>query len=176
MQQPSRFRVFRDILILPFTVTVIVPFLLSRTSNSLPAPHLIQSIASILFFISGLTLFLYTVFLFKTIGHGTLAPWSPTQKLVIEGPYAYCRNPMITGVLFMLTGETLFLNSIRLLAWTCIFFLINSLYFILVEEPGLQKRFGDAYAQYKRKVPRWLPSVRPYRDENEPAGKGQSTE
>lgn len=172
MQQPSRFRVFRDILILPFTVTVIVPYLLSSTGNTLPAPPVIQSLTGILFFISGLSLFIYTVFLFKTIGHGTLAPWSPTQKLVIKGPYAYCRNPMITGVLFMLAGETLFLNSLRLLAWTCIFFLINSLYFILVEEPGLQKRFGDAYAHYKRKVPRWLPSLRPYRDENEPSGTG----
>ncbi len=44
-----------------------------------------------------LSLFFYTVFLSETLGHGTLIPWTPTQKLVIVGPYPYCRNPMIIG-------------------------------------------------------------------------------
>jgi protein-S-isoprenylcysteine O-methyltransferase Ste14 len=33
---------------------------------------------------------------------------------------------------------------------------MNHLYFILSEEPGLERRFGESYAEYKRAVPRWI--------------------
>jgi len=120
-------------------------------------------IAGLLLATCGLLLFLYTVFLFRKAGKGTLAPWAPTQKLVISGPYNYCRNPMISGVLFILTGEALVLNSPGILIWAGIFFLVNTVYFIGMEEPGLEKRFGEAYRQYKKNVPRWIPRLTPYK-------------
>ena len=43
--------------------------------------------------------------LFVTVGKGTLAPWEPTQKLVVQRVYSHVRNPMISGVLFSLLGE-----------------------------------------------------------------------
>jgi protein-S-isoprenylcysteine O-methyltransferase Ste14 len=93
------------------------------------------------------------------MGKGTLAPWNPTQNLVIEGPYKYVRNPMISGVFFILISEALFFSSANILLWAVLFFLINTVYFILKEEPDLEKRFGDAYRQYKKDVPRWLPKM-----------------
>jgi hypothetical protein len=33
------------------------------------------------------------------------------------------------------------------------------IYMPLVEEPGLLKRFGDEFEEYKKNVPRWLPRV-----------------
>jgi protein-S-isoprenylcysteine O-methyltransferase Ste14 len=106
-----------------------------------------------------LSLFLYTVFLFRTVGKGTLAPWSAKQKLVVSGPYRYCRNPMITGVLFILSGEALFFHSTPLLTWMVSFFVFNTLYFIVFEEPDLEERFGEDYKVYKKKVPRWIPGI-----------------
>jgi protein-S-isoprenylcysteine O-methyltransferase Ste14 len=38
------------------------------------------------------------------------------------------------------------------------------LYFPLVEEKALEKRFGAAYREYRQNVPRWLPRLRPWRD------------
>lgn len=110
----------------------------------------------------GLTLFLYTVVLFRTYGKGTLAPWTPTQKLVVFGPYRYCRNPMITGVFFILIGESMVYYSINILIWAGVFFLINTTYFLLKEEPDLYKRFGEEYLEYKKNVPRWIPRLKPY--------------
>jgi protein-S-isoprenylcysteine O-methyltransferase Ste14 len=105
---------------------------------------------------------IYTITLFGRFGNGTLAPWQPTQKLVVIGPYRYVRNPMISGVFFILIGESLILHSTSILEWAGLFFLINTTYFILSEEPSLEERFGQDYRQYKRHVGRWIPRLHPY--------------
>lgn len=164
MNTPSLIKHFRDILILPFTVTVIIPCLIYYPQRHFISNHSIFfKIGGSLMGLGGLSIFLYTVFLFRTIGKGTLAPWTPTQKLVVIGPYRYCRNPMITGVFFILLGETLFFRSTDILEWAILFFVINTVYFILKEEPDLEKRFGNEYRTYKKKVPRWIPNIRPYK-------------
>jgi protein-S-isoprenylcysteine O-methyltransferase Ste14 len=105
----------------------------------------------------GIALWVWTVRLFDRIGKGTLAPWDATRHLVIEGPYAHVRNPMITAVLAVLLGEAVLLGSPGLLIWSAIFFAINWVYFVLVEEPGLVRRFSDEYRAYRLDVPRWIP-------------------
>jgi len=102
-----------------------------------------------------------TISSFVHTGKGTLAPWSPPGKLVIKGPYRYVRNPMILGVLLVLLGEALGLWSESILIWAGEFVLINTISFIIYEEPNLEKRFGDDYRQYKKDVPRWLPRFTP---------------
>ena len=64
---------------------------------------------------------------------------------------------MIAGVLLMLAAEALLFRSWGLALWVAVFFLGNTVYFRLVEEPGLVKRFGDAYREYRAHVPRWIP-------------------
>lgn len=64
---------------------------------------------------------------------------------------------MITGVVTMLLGETLFLGSRVVGIWAATFIAINQIYFMVSEEPGLERRFGTAYIEYKSAVPRWLP-------------------
>ena len=111
---------------------------------------------------AGAALWYVTVRLFAGEGEGTLAPWDPTRKLVVRGPYRYVRNPMITGVLLVLLGEAALLGSVGILAWAAVFFTVNAIWFPLVEEPGLVRRFGGDYDEYGRNVPRWLPRRRPW--------------
>ncbi len=106
---------------------------------------------------AGVALWAWTVWLFARIGRGTLAPWDPTRRLVAAGPYRHVRNPMISAVLAVLIGEALVFASASLGLYAAIFFAINWLYFVLHEEPGLERRFGESYREYKRAVPRWLP-------------------
>jgi protein-S-isoprenylcysteine O-methyltransferase Ste14 len=163
MESPSILKHLRDIIILPFTVTLVVPYLLYDSTEVL-IPHTVSlKLTGWLIAVAGSALFVYTVFLFKILGNGTLAPWEPTKKLIVEGPYRYCRNPMISGVFFMITGEGLMLYSSNILAWSVAFFIINTLYFILVEERSMMQRFGSDYLKYKKHVPRWIPRVRPFR-------------
>ena len=110
--------------------------------------------------VSGLALAVWTVRLFRTVGEGTPAPWAPPKRLVVRGPYRHVRNPMITSVLLMLGAESLFFGSWHLAGWMLVFLLGNAVYFPLVEERALERRFGDAYRLYKANVPRWIPSWR----------------
>jgi len=163
-KSPSLLLHIRDWLALPFIVTVVLPFLLYRTgAHLMQVPPDVFKVVGTTVYALGLSMQLYTTFLFGQYAQGTLAPWQPTQKLVIRGPYRYCRNPMITGVLAMLLGEALFFNALAILIWACIFFAMNTMYFIFKEEPALLARFGDSYAEYKKHVPRWVPRFRPYR-------------
>jgi protein-S-isoprenylcysteine O-methyltransferase Ste14 len=111
---------------------------------------------------AGLGLMYRTISLFARVGEGTLAPWDPTRRLVVLGPYRHVRNPMITGVLAVLLGEAVLLGSAALLVWFGAFFAVNAIWMPLVEEPGLVERFGDDYRRYKRAVPRWIPRRTPW--------------
>jgi protein-S-isoprenylcysteine O-methyltransferase Ste14 len=163
MESPSIFKHLRDIILLPFTVSFVIPYLIYNSKDPLIPHNIMLKIIGWLIAVSGSAIFVYTVFLFKTIGQGTLAPWEPTQKLIVEGPYRYCRNPMISGVFFMIVGEGLMLYSVNILVWGALFFFINTIYFIYVEERSLLHRFGSDYLQYKKNVPRWFPRLTPYR-------------
>jgi protein-S-isoprenylcysteine O-methyltransferase Ste14 len=108
----------------------------------------------------GIALFAWTVGLFAGAGEGTLAPWDPTRRLVVLGVYRHVRNPMISGVLLVLLGEAALLGSWPVLAWAAVFFVANATYIPLVEERGLERRFGEEYRVYRRNVPAWIPRAR----------------
>jgi protein-S-isoprenylcysteine O-methyltransferase Ste14 len=147
----------RDILLLPGLVTILVPCLIFRYTPEVIPDFIPIRVFAFVIFICGIGLFSWTNHLFQRIAKGTLAPWTEKNKLVIQGPYQYCRNPMITGVLFILIGEALWLRSLPILTWAFVFFIINTFYFILSEEPFLERKFGDEYRIYKREIPRWIP-------------------
>ena len=64
---------------------------------------------------------------------------------------------MILGVFLLLLGEAVLLRSIPLFVWFAFFVIGNFLYIPLIEEKGLERRFGTTYLQYKKSVPRWFP-------------------
>jgi protein-S-isoprenylcysteine O-methyltransferase Ste14 len=111
---------------------------------------------------AGLILMYRTISLFAREGEGTLAPWDPTRRLVVRGPYRHMRNPMIVGVLAVILGEAALFGALGILIWGAAFFALNAVWFRLVEEPGLRKRFGEDYEDYRENVPRWLPRRGPW--------------
>lgn len=119
------------------------------------------STGSILIII-GLLLLTMTIKQFSSKGHGTLAPWNPPKRLVASGPYQYSRNPMISAVACILFGEAVLFGSLPLLIFAIAFTSGNYIYFVLIEEPQLVKKFGDGYLQYKTNVPRLIPRRTPW--------------
>jgi protein-S-isoprenylcysteine O-methyltransferase Ste14 len=111
---------------------------------------------------AGLALMYRTITLFAREGDGTLAPWDPTRRLVVRGPYRFVRNPMIVGVMAVIIGEAALFGSRGILTWGLVFFAVNAVWFPVVEEPGLAGRFGADYEVYRRNVPRWVPRRKPW--------------
>lgn len=92
---------------------------------------------------------------------GTPVPVNPPPKLVTDGPYAYSRNPMMTGLFMVMAGIGIYFRSITLTFFmTPLFVLMSILEFKFIEEPELAKRFGKAYAEYKEKTPIIIPRIR----------------
>jgi protein-S-isoprenylcysteine O-methyltransferase Ste14 len=167
----------RAIALLPGNVTIVVPVLILVFGEGPNVgwglggvPAVLVSLLGAAMVLAGFGLWLWTVRLFHRIGKGTLAPWDPTSKLVVEGPYRYVRNPMITAVGSLLVGEAIFFGSPWILAWAAFFIGINFAFFLLGEEPGLERRFGDEYRAYKRSVPRWIPRRTFWRPNSEDRG------
>jgi protein-S-isoprenylcysteine O-methyltransferase Ste14 len=164
-----------SILVLPTTVTVVVPFFILvsprydasaiPTSSGLGLAMAIVGIATIA---SGLVLIVVTIWQFATRGRGTLAPWDPPKHLVTTGVYRYVRNPMISGVVLILFGEAMVSRSTSVLEWAVGFFVVNAIYIPLLEEPLLEQRFGDDYRRYTANVPRWVPRTTPWEPPAEP--------
>lgn len=155
--------------ILPIAVLILMPwFLMWLTADTIIGWSLAWSL-DLLVMLIGITLLFTGVILmaacirmFTNVGEGTLAPWAPTQKLVVVGIYRYMRNQMITGVVLGILGESIILSNYAMFLWFLLFFIGNHIYFIKSEEPGLLKRFGQEYVGYFENVPRWLPRRTPW--------------
>ncbi len=167
-ESTTLWRTARAVLALPVTMTVLVPLAIVYGSG-LDVPSwmsdqmsMTATVIGTLLVAAGLFLLTRTVMLFHQMGKGTLAPFDPPVRLVVRGPYRYVRNPMITGVIAILLGEAFVMNSVGLLIWAAVFVTVNAMYFPLVEERGLLKRFGRDYAEYSEHVPRWIPRLRPW--------------
>ena len=161
-------RMMKAVLILPGTALVYLPLLIQWATGGWPfgaSPGSgLQIALALALALPAVALAGRTMRLFTGEGDGTPAPWDPPRNFVISGPYRYVRNPMLTSVIVMITAEAIALNSFTLLGWAGVFFLLNTAYFVLSEEPGLERRFGEDYRRYKAAVPRWVPRATPYRE------------
>jgi protein-S-isoprenylcysteine O-methyltransferase Ste14 len=155
------------IAILPFTVVVLIPVWIAQSNAITPglgssAALVALQVAGVALGAVGLALFSTSLRRFVNEGEGTLAPWDPPQKLVVRGPYRYVRNPMISGVVFLLFAESLVLLSRPHANWAAAFMALNLVYIPLVEERRLEQRFGDPYREYCKHVRRIVPRLRPW--------------
>lgn len=108
----------------------------------------------------GLLLCLWTVWHFFK-AKGIPVPLNPPPKVVASGPYAYCRNPMLTSVFILLFGLGIQFRSVSLFfIFTPLYILLNVLELKAIEEPELAKRLGEDYIKYKNSTPMFIPRMR----------------
>lgn len=75
--------------------------------------------------------------------------------LVVDGIYGATRNPYFTAYLVMFAAYTVLLQNALLLVLSCIGFgLVHAM--VLKEEAYLESVHGDAYRDYRARVPRYL--------------------
>ena len=81
--------------------------------------------------------------------------------LCTSGPYAYTRNPLYLGSLFILAGMCVAANNVYLTAVAAVAATLVYIFTVRSEESILLGLFGEDYQAYCRSVPRLVP--RPWR-------------
>lgn len=79
------------------------------------------------------------------------------RDLVTGGLYAHTRNPMYIGNVLILAGLTISSNSWLAVGLLLPLYLFVCACIVAAEELYLSDRFGEAFEEYCRDVPRWLP-------------------
>jgi protein-S-isoprenylcysteine O-methyltransferase Ste14 len=78
------------------------------------------------------------------------------DKLVSAGLYKYSRNPMYLGVVLLILGEGILFESVTLLIWGALCFVIFHFVVYYLEEPHLRQKHGPEYQSYLQNTPRWF--------------------
>lgn len=141
-------------------LVVLVVWVPASIADLEPGPFLFPGLAIACI---GLAVYIWTVWTFAFIGRGTPVPLDPPRTLVIRGLYRFVRNPMAFGFLLILIGEAVAFNAPEILAYAAVLGVSIHLFIVFVEEPGLKRRFGPPYEEYRRSVPRWLPRLSAFR-------------
>ena len=103
----------------------------------------------------GLALPLWAAATFHGVGT-TVNPTRPTTALALGGPYRFTRNPMYLGLALLSTGVALVANALwPLLALPFVLWIVRRIV-IDREERYLDAKFGEEYAEYKKRVRRWV--------------------
>jgi protein-S-isoprenylcysteine O-methyltransferase Ste14 len=82
------------------------------------------------------------------------------HELVTDGPFAITRHPIYSGLLLMLYGSALAWNSLLTLL-LALLLSMTLCFHTIYEELLFDRHFGDAYREYRRRVPRLVPFTRP---------------
>lgn len=101
------------------------------------------------------------VFLFRSLlqflrSKNTVITALPAHSLQTSGIYSFTRNPMYLGLILVYIGITCFVGNWWNLILLPILMIIVQQYIIKREEQYLERRFGQEYLDYKRKVRRWI--------------------
>lgn len=162
------FRLLTSILIGGPLFLVLIPLLLIKTMPRLDDwLHLPSfSFGWVNYLIGGILILIGMVFGLWSIGdqlfiaRGTPLPVMATQKLLISGPFRYCRNPMTFGTICAYSGVAILVGSLSSLILVWLFGGLLVTYLKRVEEDELTERFGKEYEAYKAATPFIIPHLR----------------
>jgi protein-S-isoprenylcysteine O-methyltransferase Ste14 len=150
--------------VVPGSVTVLVPYLLLSAAGGAPRLELSRPWAlGLVPILLGAGIYFWCAWDFAFAGKGTPAPIDPPRELVARGLYRIVRNPMYVGVLLVVLGEAALFRSAALVIYAALLFVAFHLFVVLYEEPDLRRRFGESYERYRSAVPRWIPRLRGWR-------------
>ena len=108
----------------------------------------------------GVFFLLWTIRAQRELGKGTPMPLMATQKLVVQKPYSYCRNPLAFGLVNLYFGISILMGSPSSVVMVFIFSTIILSYIKFIEEKELEQRYGDAYVEYKKRTPFIIPNLK----------------
>jgi protein-S-isoprenylcysteine O-methyltransferase Ste14 len=145
--------------VLPYVLLVISPSLDTRLGLGRFSPSPVSLIIGGVLLALGLAFALWSIFIQFTHGRGTPLPIMPTQRLIVTGPFQYCRNPMTLGTILAYLGLSIAAATIVGMAMVVALASLLLIYLKRVEEKELAERFGENYQVYRRDVPFIIPRI-----------------
>jgi protein-S-isoprenylcysteine O-methyltransferase Ste14 len=82
-------------------------------------------------------------------------PARPVRRLVTDGPYRFSRHPQYVALALTYMGAGIVLRAAGPLVLLPVVLAVVARGVAAPEEAYLERRFGPAYALYRRRVPRW---------------------
>jgi protein-S-isoprenylcysteine O-methyltransferase Ste14 len=132
-------------ILVPGTVTIWLPRdVLGVWGDLTPSPWTNWQFAALSPLVLGLLIYARCAWEFAARGRGIPAPIDHPKQLVVSGLYRYVRNPMYLGVLLVLLGEALFLESLPFLQYTLIWFVVVHVFVLAHEEPHQRHTFCES--------------------------------
>ena len=150
-------------LVAPAVVGGAVPWFITRHTGLAVAPI---AVAGLVVVALGLAALVACFVQFVREGHGTPAPITPTEKLVVGGLYRWVRNPMYLAVGAIILGQAVAFASIGVLIWFGVFVAAVVSFVTVYEQPILRSTYGPSYDAYCRAVPGWWPRLTPWDGES----------
>jgi protein-S-isoprenylcysteine O-methyltransferase Ste14 len=83
-------------------------------------------------------------------------PYKPSTRIVAHGAYRFTRNPMYLGFALCTFGLAILADSVWMLLAVPIGLILIDRIVITREERYLERKFGEEYLSYKRRVRRWI--------------------
>jgi len=121
----------------------------------LAQPNTLALMVGLTFVAIGFVLAALSVRHFQLAGT-SVVPGEPSTALVVNGPYAFTRNPIYVGFALAYLGLAIMLTSLWVLLLSIPLLVILQRGVVEREEAYLDRQFGEAYRKYKARVPRWL--------------------
>ena len=126
--------------------------------DSMGADHLMDALGVLVAFSGQLLRVMVIGLVYITRGGQNRQVWA--NSLVDTGMFAHSRNPLYLANLLLFLGLAIVHNGWAMYLIVVPFFVVAYVCIIAAEEQYLAARFGEAYADYCRRVPRWLPTLR----------------
>jgi protein-S-isoprenylcysteine O-methyltransferase Ste14 len=151
---------FLELRIPPPVVALIVAggmWAVTHLPPSLQLPTLVRLLVAVVLAAIGVAVAMSGVMAFRN-AQTTVNPLTPESSaaLVSTGVYSFTRNPMYLGMVLALFAWAVYLRSIWSLLGPVVFVLYITRFQIVPEERVLGGLFGAPFAEYKKRVRRWL--------------------
>ncbi|WNO11364.1 isoprenylcysteine carboxylmethyltransferase family protein [Teredinibacter sp. KSP-S5-2] len=143
--------------VLSFALCLFAQIVIVRPQSDFSIEFSFRDIFAFVLLVSSLGLVFYSARLFKR-NKTTVNPMLPenASQLVVTGVYAYSRNPMYLAMLLVLGAFSVWSGNWFSAALLPVFVGWMNFSQIPYEEQALEKKFGEEYVNYKKRVRRWI--------------------